>query len=549
MCAGIRILSSGLPWERLPEPKILLPEGPDRDPAKPPPVGRLIRPVDERVHVLVVEDRKPVRVSEEQARQPDVDVLRRDGNRVVVSAFEAELRRMVELVVHRDGFASRVGLLHVGGQREHLELIVPCAVRAADPAVLRDGAVRERDIKALVWLVGPCIAHAEKLTHGPVVALVSRLAAGESTDARGEAERVGRAGIDAHRASPDPHLDGVHRGIGPKVGCSCLADALAVASEFSASVPELHGLRVVQEVAAQPDSVGHRLAGDRQRSVGVKEVVALVDASPAQKTGHAQHVADELSRPVGHLRIVGRELRLQPVRERLELLVRFLRECYDLRLLRILVVQEVYYQTLVGAVDAVGHGLAPVSSASHAGDRHAVEEPCGEASSAEGRVAEDRGDDVRLRHQEDGERRVHDAFAVPADSVDADRVSRVAFQHDVDVHVPRVDAGQGVEDPALTGDQGGVSVVACDDGDELLGCDVVHVELQRVCLLEVGDLLRDALQFLRVGGAFCDLLLEGLLPALQHALLHASGLDRSSVGLVVFDLVVVDWLQHEMQDR
>ena len=309
------------------------------------------------------------------------------------------------------------------------------------------------------------------------------------------------------------------------------------------------GLRVVQEVAAQPDSVGHRLAGDRQRSVGVKEVVALVDASPAQKTGHAQHVADELSRPVGHLRIVGRELRLQPVRERLELLVRFLRECYDLRLLRILVVQEVYYQTLVGAVDAVGHGLAPVSSASHAGDRHAVEEPCGEASSAEGRVAEDRGDDVRLRHQEDGERRVHDAFAVPADSVDADRVSRVAFQHDVDVHVPRVDAGQGVEDPALTGDQGGVSVVACDDGDELLGCDVVHVELQRVCLLEVGDLLRDALQFLRVGGAFCDLLLEGLLPALQHALLPASGLDRSSVGLVVFDLVVVDWLQHEMQDR
>lgn len=81
------------------------------------------------------------------------------------------------------------------------------------------------------------------------------------------------------------------------------------------------------------------------------------------------------------------------------------------------------------------------------------------------------------------------------------------------------------------------------------GCDVVHVELQRVCLLEVGDLLCDALQFLRVGGAFGDLLLEGLLPAFQHALLHVSGLDRSGVALVVFDLVVVDRLQHEMQDR
>ena len=309
------------------------------------------------------------------------------------------------------------------------------------------------------------------------------------------------------------------------------------------------GLRVVQEVPAKPDRVLHGLARYGKCAVDIEEVVALVGGCPAEEPGDAQHVADELSSPVGHLRIVGRELGLQPVGEGFKLAVGFRAERDGLRSLRVLVVQQVHHQTLIGAVDTVGHGLAPVAPASHTGDGHAVEEPRGEPSSAEGRVAEDRGDDVRLRHQEDGERRVHDAFTVPADTVDADRVAGVALEHDVDVHVPRVDAGERVEDAALTGDQRGVAVVAGDDGDELLGRNIIHIQLQRIHFLEVGDLLRDALKLLRIGVALGDLLLEGLLPALQHALLHASRLDGSGVGLVVFDLVVVDRLQHQMQYR
>ena len=192
---------------------------------------------------------------------PDVDVLRRDRHRVVLAAFEVELLRVVELVVHRYGFASCRGFLDIRGQREHLEFVVPGAVRAADSSVLRNGAVREGDVEPFVWLVCPCVAHTEQLADCPLVRLVTGGSSGESADRRREPERVGRAGVNSDGAAANPHLDGVGGRISAETCGRRLLNQLRIASELGAAVPQLHGLTAVVETAEQTAAEDARLAG------------------------------------------------------------------------------------------------------------------------------------------------------------------------------------------------------------------------------------------------------------------------------------------------
>ena len=309
------------------------------------------------------------------------------------------------------------------------------------------------------------------------------------------------------------------------------------------------GLRVVQKIPSEPNGVCYRSAVHRERFRHVQKLVAPICSRTAEKSCDTERIADQLACPVSKLGIIRYELWFDLLRKSDQQLFRIIRKRDRLRLFRVLVLQQIDDEPLVSVVDLVRHGFRPEASAADKGHGHTIEKTCGQASASEGRIIQHFGDHVRLRHQQNGQSGVHDALTLSADTVDADGIAGVALQHDVDVDVLRVDAGEGIEDAALAGDQRRSAVVGGDDRHQLLGCDIVHIELHREDLPELGDLLRDLLHFLHFDIALGDLVFNGFLPAFQNPFLHSAALHKRSIPLIVLKLILVDGLEHHVLNR
>ena len=184
--------------------------------------------------------------------------------------------------------------------------------------------------------------------------------------------------------------------------------------------------------------------------------------------------------------------------------------------------------------------------AAHKGIGHTVEKPRGQTSAPEGGVAENIRYHARLRHQQDRQCRVHNALALSSDAVDADGIARIAFQHDVNVDVLGVYAGEGVKDTAFAGNQRRSALIGGNDRYQLFRGDVIDIQLQRLFLPEIRHFLRDPLHLLRTCLSLCHLFLKGFLPALQHALLHLAALETPGVLPVVIYLIFIDGFQHKV---
>ena len=152
---------------------------------------------------------------------------------------------VVEFIIQRNALAACRILLNIRGQRKHLKFRIPCDIRPTDPAILRNCAVREGNIKTLIGLVSPRIAKTEQFADRPVISPVSGIASGKAADRSGEAKRIGRTRIDTHLVSTDTHFDRVHGWIVTKVGICCSFYGLAVATKERAAIIKLHSLRII----------------------------------------------------------------------------------------------------------------------------------------------------------------------------------------------------------------------------------------------------------------------------------------------------------------
>ena len=93
-----------------------------------------------------------------------------------------------------------------------------------------------------------------------------------------------------------------------------------------------------------------------------------------------------------------------------------------------------------------------------------------------------------------------------------------------------------------------MAMIFGNDGYQFFRGDVVHIKLHGAYFLKVSGLLCDTFQFFRFGISLGDLVFDCLLPAFQDTFLHLPSLHRSGILFVVLGLVIVDRLQHEMQD-
>ena len=138
---------------------------------------------------------------------------------------------MEEIIIQGDVLAPGRGFLHIGGQREHLELLIPGAVGTANPAVAFDAAVRHLHIKPLIRLVGPGVSQTQKFTDRGVVLAVPGVAPGKTAGCRCEAQGVGGAGMHPHPVPSDTHLHRVHGWIVPQIRRCGSCDLLVVAAK------------------------------------------------------------------------------------------------------------------------------------------------------------------------------------------------------------------------------------------------------------------------------------------------------------------------------
>ena len=152
---------------------------------------------------------------------------------------------MKEIIIQGDALAPGGGFLHIGGQREYLELLIPGAVRAGYPSVAFKAAVRHLHIKPLIRLVGPGVPQTQKFADRGVVRAVPGVAPGKTAGCRREAQGVGRTGIHPHPVPTDAHLHRVHGRIAPQVLRGSPCDLLAVAAKKRGAVVQLHRLGVV----------------------------------------------------------------------------------------------------------------------------------------------------------------------------------------------------------------------------------------------------------------------------------------------------------------
>ena len=236
-------------WEPLPNPHVLLPKRPHTHPPQLPAVRRLVRPIDEGVHVLVIEDGKPVRVPKEQPGNPDIDVFRYDLRRIIAAAGNLHQIRMEKIIIHRNVLAAGGAFLHIGGQREHLEFLIPGGIAPADPPEGLKTAVRHPHIEPLVWFIGPCVPKPHQLTDSAVIGAVPCIAAIKSGQGSRKPQRVGCTGIDTHPAPTDTHFNGVHGGVSPQVGIRRPADRLTVTAKKGGALVKLHPLCVIIQTA------------------------------------------------------------------------------------------------------------------------------------------------------------------------------------------------------------------------------------------------------------------------------------------------------------
>ena len=135
-----------------PEPHILLSQRPHGKASHSPAVGCFVCPVNERIHILIVEDGKAVCVSEKEPCYPDVDILWRDGHRIIVPTGQGKLMGVVELIIQRNALAACRILLDIRGQRKHLKFRIPCGVRPADPSIHRQGGAARRPSGYLIGI-------------------------------------------------------------------------------------------------------------------------------------------------------------------------------------------------------------------------------------------------------------------------------------------------------------------------------------------------------------------------------------------------------------
>ncbi|XOQ46635.1 MAG: GTP pyrophosphokinase YwaC [Thermocaproicibacter melissae] len=72
--------------KRLPQPHILLPKRPDGYTSQFPPISRFICPVNKAIHILIIQNRKTICISEEETGYPDIDVFRYNLYFIVITA-------------------------------------------------------------------------------------------------------------------------------------------------------------------------------------------------------------------------------------------------------------------------------------------------------------------------------------------------------------------------------------------------------------------------------------------------------------------------------